>query len=205
MYFRLELNRVVVVQFYILILFWVVHAMETLYALLAPCEGIHQSQVDFPHEGPVMWPFKNFFVVNLTKLLNKQLSCWWFEMLWCSCHVTVKVRLHGTRQAARLARDMLQRDLLCGNSIYMVSSCRTRLLHIIHVSAFWGSVFFKENWGNCSRQHVPRGNYKLKLKLPPGLTAPERLLRAACRLVNAPVVCLCFYICGAAVCLSRPV
>ena len=33
----------------------------------------------------------------------------------------IKVRLHGTRQAARLARDMLQCDLLRGNSVYMVS------------------------------------------------------------------------------------
>ena len=58
---------------------------------------------------------------------------------------------------------------------------------------FLSSVFFKENWGNCSRQHVPRGNYKFKLKLPPGLAAVARLLRAACRRVNAPVVFLCFY------------
>ena len=52
--------------------------------------------------------------------------------------ITIKVLLHETRQAARLARDMLQRDLLRGNSVYMVGSCRTRLLHIIHVSAFFG-------------------------------------------------------------------
>ena len=40
---------------------------------------------------------------------------------------------------------------------------------------------------------MPRGNFKFKLKLPPGLTAVARLLRAACRRVNAPVVFLCFY------------
>ena len=57
----------------------------------------------------------------------------------------VKVRLHGTRQAARLARDMVQRDLLRGNSIYMEGSSRARLLHIIHVSAFLGLF-----WGRCS-------------------------------------------------------
>ena len=70
----------------------------------------------------------------------------WLESLpamivWVVKHV--KVRLHGTRQAARLVRDMLQRDmlqrdLLRGNSIYMVGSSRARLLHIIHVSAFFG-------------------------------------------------------------------
>ena len=64
----------------------------------------------------------------------------WFQSgrgLDCSTSLPrgLKVRLHGTRQAARLVRDMLQRDLLRGNSVYMVGSCRARLLHIIHVSA----------------------------------------------------------------------
>ena len=102
----------------------------------------------------------------------------------------LKLRLHGTRQAARLRRDMLQRDLLRGNSIYMVGSCRARLLHIIHVSAVSEVGILQEK---CSRQPVPRGNYKFKLKMPPGLAAVAPLLRAACRRVNAPVVFLCFY------------
>ena len=89
---------------------------------------------------------------------------------WC-----LKVRLHGTRQAAR---DMRQHDVLRSNSIYMVGSSRARLLHIIHVSAFFGVGVLQRKWGNCSRQHVPRGNYKFKLKLPPGLAAVARLLRA---------------------------
>ena len=64
----------------------------------------------------------------------------------CNCslwHPQVKVRLHETRQAARLARDMLQRDFLRGNSVYMVGSCRARLLHIIHVSAVLGVGVFQ--------------------------------------------------------------
>ena len=101
-----------------------------------------------------------------------------------------KVRLHGRRQAARLARDMLQSDLLRVNSVYMVGSCRARLLHIIHVSAVSEVGVLQEK---SSRQPVPRGNYKFKLKMPPGLAAVTRLLRAACRRVNAPVVFLCFY------------
>ena len=102
----------------------------------------------------------------------------------------LKVRLHGRRQAARLTRDMLQRDLQRGNSVYMVGSCRARLLHIIHVSAVSEVGVLQEK---CSRQPAPRGNYKFKLKMPPGLAAVARLLRAACRRVNAPVVFLCFY------------
>ena len=50
----------------------------------------------------------------------------------------LKVHLHGARQAVRLAPDMLQRDLLRSKSVYMVGSCRVRLLHIIHVSAIFG-------------------------------------------------------------------
>ena len=81
------------------------------------------------------------------------------------------------RQRDSVARDMLQRDLLRGNSVYMVGSCRARLMHIIHVSAVSEVGVFQE----CSRQPV------LKLKTLSGLAAVARLLRAACRRVNAPV------------------
>ena len=97
----------------------------------------------------------------------------------------LKVRLHGTQQAAQLVRDMLQRDLLRGNSVYMVDSCIQSMYR-----KFLGSMFFKES---CLRQHVLHGNFKFKLKLPPGLAAVVRLLRAACGRVNAPVAFLCFY------------
>ena len=100
----------------------------------------------------------------------------------------LKVRLHRRREAAWLARDMLQRDLLRGNSVYMVGSCRARLLHIIHVSTVSEVSVLQEK---CSRQPVPCGNFKFKM--PPGLAAVECLLWAACCRVNAPVVFLCFY------------
>ena len=111
----------------------------------------------------------------------------------------LKVRLHGRRQTTRLARDILQRDLPHGNSVYMVGSCRTRLLHIIHVSAVSEVGVLQ---ANCSRQPVLRGNFMFKLKLPPGHTAVARLLPAACRRVNAPVLFLCFYFAAR---LSHPV
>ena len=62
---------------------------------------------------------------------------------------------------------------------------------------FLGLVLFK---ANCSWQPVPRGNFKFKFKLPPGLAAVACLLWAACHRVNAPVLFLCFYF---AVRLSR--
>ena len=144
--------------------------------------------------------------------------------------------LHG----ARLARDMLQRDLLRS----MVGSCRARLLHIIHVSGFWGrcsskkteattrdsmcrAAFISSNlncrpgsqqsrvcrvlrvavWTLLLYSYVSifaarlsrrsraacRVPCKRSFQMPPGLAAVARLLRAACRRVNAPVVFLCFY------------
>ena len=57
----------------------------------------------------------------------------------CAVHNTylwiLKVCLYMMRQAARLTFDMLLRKLLCDTSIYMISSCRTQLLHLIHVAA----------------------------------------------------------------------
>ena len=103
----------------------------------------------------------------------------------------IKVCLHGTLQAAQLAGDMLQCDLLHASSVYMVGSCHARLLHIIHVSAVFEVGVLQEN---CSRQPVPPGNYKFKLKLPPGSQQLHVCCKQACRRVNAPVVILCFYL-----------
>ena len=113
-----------------------------------------------PHVGPMnvaIWDCyskkvafnRNMIWINLRKFIPRRL----------------KVRLHGRRQAARLARDMLQRDLLRGNSVYMIGSCRARLLHIIHVSAVSVVGVLQEK---CSRQPVPRGmlQFKLKVRLP---------------------------------------
>ena len=50
--------------------------------------GNHWSPVDSPHKGSVMWSVGVSFI-NLNKLLYKQLSCWWFEVPWCSWAVTV--------------------------------------------------------------------------------------------------------------------
>ena len=41
--------------------------------------GIQRSAVDSPHKGPVMRRSDVYFVVRLTKLLNKLSSCWWFH------------------------------------------------------------------------------------------------------------------------------
>ena len=47
--------------------------------------GIHQSLVNFHHEGREHWHFHT----SLNMLLNKRSRCWWFEMPWYACDVTV--------------------------------------------------------------------------------------------------------------------
>ena len=51
--------------------------------------GIHWSLVDSPHKGPMMQSFDVFFDASMKKLLNQQLSCWWFEMPCSSCDFTI--------------------------------------------------------------------------------------------------------------------
>ena len=57
-------------------------------ALLALCEGNPLVTGGFPHNGPVIRSFDVSFV-SLNKLLDKQLSSWWFETARRSCDVTV--------------------------------------------------------------------------------------------------------------------
>ena len=44
----------------------------------------HHSHLDSPHKGLVVWRFDVFFGVSIIKLLNKQLTWWWFETPWYS-------------------------------------------------------------------------------------------------------------------------
>ena len=117
--------------------------------------------------------YELIYVVRAVHRQGKIVVKWdywrWFETPWRSRDITVKVRLHGTRQAARLARDMVQRDLLRGNSIYMEGSSRARLLHIIHVSAFLGLF-----WGRCSSKKTEA-------------TARDSMCRAA--IINSNLYC----------------
>ena len=59
-----------------------------------------QWLVDSPHEGPVMWNFDVFFVVNLNMLFNKQSSCQWFETKWHLSDFTV-ISMHCSTTFAK--------------------------------------------------------------------------------------------------------
>ena len=42
--------------------------------------------MESPHKGPVMQSFCVLLDISLNKLLNKQSSCTWFGLSWCSCN-----------------------------------------------------------------------------------------------------------------------
>ena len=61
--------------------------METLSALPAYFERNPLVPVDSPHNGRVRQSFADFFIVILTKLSHKHLSCVWFKTVWHTwCH-----------------------------------------------------------------------------------------------------------------------
>ena len=69
------------------------HDMEMLSALLALRAWNPPVTSGSPHKGPIKWIFDIFFVVGLSKLLNKQSRCQWFKMSWHSCDITVMIML----------------------------------------------------------------------------------------------------------------
>ena len=71
---------------------WWRRDMDKLSTLLALCEGNPPVAGGFPSQRTSdvkLWCF--FFAVNLNKLLNKHLSCWWFAMPSLLCDVTVMI------------------------------------------------------------------------------------------------------------------
>ena len=48
--------------------------------------GMHWSPVYSPYKGPLMWSFSASFVVSLNKLLNKQSTCQWRDVMTLICH-----------------------------------------------------------------------------------------------------------------------
>ena len=63
--------------------------------------GIHQSPVDSPHKGHVIWGWDFFIAVCLNKLLNKHFNYQWFEAPWRSCDVRVMRILRSGRPDVR--------------------------------------------------------------------------------------------------------
>ena len=63
---------------------WWRHQMETVFALLASCEGNPSVSVGFPSQRPVTRSFDVFFYLRLSKWFSKQSRCRSFETPWRS-------------------------------------------------------------------------------------------------------------------------
>ena len=76
--------------YYVHLISWWRHQMETFSTLLAFCVGNSPVTGEFPSQRPVTWSFDVFFDLHLNKPLGKQSWGWWFETtshsLWLHCN-----------------------------------------------------------------------------------------------------------------------
>ena len=80
--------------FFLNILSWWRHQMETFSALLAHCAWKSPVTGEFPSQRPVTRNFDVFHDLRMNKRLSKQSGGWWFKMvqrsLWRHCYVHIK-------------------------------------------------------------------------------------------------------------------
>ena len=83
------------------------------FRITGPLWGVDSPQIA---EGPVIQTFDVFFVVGLSKLVNKQSGYRWFVTPWCSCDVTVlckSIFMYSQNNSAHYFLDIPTRSL-CG-------------------------------------------------------------------------------------------
>ena len=103
-----------------------------------------------------------FFGYILNKLLNKQLSCQWFEMPWCSCDVTVLVMMMTqfidaftfvTTLGVNPRSALLREALLSSHSQLHVRSLHTVQDRFYHSDRIAHEMMIKKLWFfNASNQ-----------------------------------------------------
>ena len=69
-------------------LYWAWYDTGTVFCSAGLSQGVSTS----PHKESIMQSFGVLVVVRVTKLLNKKLRHWWFEMPWCTCEITLMVQ-----------------------------------------------------------------------------------------------------------------
>ena len=99
--------------------------------------------VDYTHKGPVMQNFGVFFVVNMNKLLNKQLS-WQLFQTWCLCDVTIKMRPRQNICRFTSYFNGLVQD--CSNS----TANALELLQSCTKPSIWDSTWYR--WVNARKE-----------------------------------------------------
>ena len=92
---------------------------KTISAWWALCEG-NLAVSGSPHKGSVvMQVIYVIFVGDLNKLLNKQLSWWWFELSWHWCDIMVMCRCQLSH------REHKERGHLLPVHTYTTHTCQT--------------------------------------------------------------------------------
>ena len=81
-------------------------------------------------KGPVMLNFDVSFVVRMKMLLNKQLSCSWYEMCW-PCDVTIMGNCYDVRWFCQKSRWMCSLELAWGD-----------------VLNHWAPIHYQQVWEN---------------------------------------------------------
>ena len=99
--------------------------MEILSTLLAPLKAESMIITRFSLKNPIMWSSDVFFVINL---IDKQSSCPWFERLWCSCDITVKIHCeneinHFVYEAGIFSENLLYTTYDC----WCPGSCKCQI------------------------------------------------------------------------------
>ena len=88
------------------------------FLLMYLCKGKPPLSGGFTSQRVVMRSSDALYDVILNELFNKRSSCWWFEIVWCSCDIIVK-RVLGFGYCVTLACSRIfmgvdvKNNLLC--------------------------------------------------------------------------------------------
>ena len=142
---------------------WWRHDMETLFALMALCEGIppvtgpNSASLafceggppvtgGFPHKGPTMWSFDAPFDASLHKCFNIRWIFRWFDTSWRSFDVTVRYACVWTRVYARI-RCMCMLAYNINNDVPRASWCLKSPTIWLYVQRLFGLTTNKTGRG----------------------------------------------------------
>ena len=68
---------------------WWCLVLGVLSTLIALCADNSLLLVDSPHKGPVMCSLMFSLLLAWASCWTHDLSCWWFEIPWCWCNISV--------------------------------------------------------------------------------------------------------------------
>ena len=102
-------------------------------------------------KGPVIWSFDVYFITNRNKLLSKQSSCWWFEMLWCSHGIILMMLVLLMGQCKTAVSPLLTHWRYCS---FALSHRYVYVADVLEIPPSWELVLM---WTMTRGQLLPRG------------------------------------------------